>query len=80
MVFSGNGWSCIKEVMPPDMFDGEYGVALLPVQENQASSRGKGEGSWFFSSCNRNWGYLSSYNGDGPSKLEFYFSDVWTTV
>ena len=46
-MFLGNVWSCLKEVMTPDVFDGEYRVALLPMQENQASSRGEGEFSWF---------------------------------
>ena len=57
MVFFGSGCICLKEVMPPDLFDGEYGVALLPVQENQASSPDEGEISWFFSSCGGNLGF-----------------------
>ena len=43
--------------MPPDLFDGEYGVALLPMQENQASSPDEGEISCFFSSCGGNLGF-----------------------
>ena len=30
-----------------------------------------GEVSWFSSNCSRNWGILSSYSGDAPSKLVF---------
>ena len=39
MVFSGNLWSCQKEVKPLVMFDGECGMALEPMQWNWASSR-----------------------------------------
>ena len=39
MVFSGNLWSCLQEVKPLIVFDGEHGVALEPMQRNWASSR-----------------------------------------
>ena len=38
-VFSGNLWSCLKEVKPLVMFDGECQMALEPMQLNQPSSR-----------------------------------------
>ena len=38
-MFSGNLWSFLKEVKPLVIFDGERGMALEPVQGNQASSR-----------------------------------------
>ena len=44
-------------MMRPDVFEEEYGVALLPMQENQSSSCGDGEVSWFFSSCGRRLGF-----------------------
>ena len=37
-MFSGNLWSCIKEVKPLVMFDGECLKALEPVQWNHASA------------------------------------------
>ena len=37
MVFSGNLWSCLKEVKPL-VFDGESWKALEPMQWNQASA------------------------------------------
>ena len=40
------------------MFDWEHGIALHAIQENQASSRGEGDVSWFFSSCGGNLGYI----------------------
>ena len=53
------------------MFNWEHGIALHKMQENRASSLGKGEVSWVFSSCSGNLGYISSYLGDGHSKLVF---------
>ena len=37
MEFSGNLWSCLKEVKPL-VFDGECWKALEPMQWNQASA------------------------------------------
>ena len=37
-VFLGNLWSCLKEVKPPVVFDGEHRMALEPMQGNRASS------------------------------------------
>ena len=53
------------------MFDWEHGIAWHAIQGNWASSHGKGEVSWVFSSCGWNMGIFSSYGGDGHSKLEF---------
>ena len=36
---SGNLWSCLKEVKPLVVYDGERGIALAPMQGNRASSR-----------------------------------------
>ena len=38
-MFSGNLWSCLKEVKPLVVFDGECLKALEPMQWNQASAR-----------------------------------------
>ena len=40
------------------MFDWEEEIALHSIQGNQASSCGKGEVSWVFSSSGRNLGYI----------------------
>ena len=37
-MYSGNLWSCIKEEKPLVVFDGERGMALEPMQWNQATS------------------------------------------
>ena len=47
------------------MFNVEHGIALHTVQGNWASSCGKGEVSWFFSSCPGTWAIFSRYDGDG---------------
>ena len=39
MCVSGNLDSCLKEVKPVVLYDGEWGVALKPMQGNQALSR-----------------------------------------
>ena len=57
-MFLGTLWSSIKQVKAPYVFDGEHGSALHAMQGNRASSRGKGEISWFFSSCGGNLGYI----------------------
>ena len=67
-MFSVNVCSCLKEVKPPDVFDGEYGVALLPVQENRASSRGEREVSWFYLSCGRILGFPLKLRWGWPLK------------
>ena len=38
-MFSGNLWSSLKKVEPLVLFDGERGMALEPMQLNQASYR-----------------------------------------
>ena len=53
------------------MFDCEHGIALHAMQGNRASSLGKWEVSWFFSSWVGTSGIYSSYGGDGHSKLVF---------
>ena len=44
--------------MAPYVFDWEIAIALDTIQGNRASSHGKGEVSWVFSSCGRNLGYI----------------------
>ena len=43
MVCLGNLWSCLKEVKPPVVFDGERSMSLEPMQGIWASSRSEGE-------------------------------------
>ena len=50
------------------MFDVVHGIALHPVHCNQASSRGEGEVSWFFSSCGRTLGYILQLRQGWPFK------------
>ena len=50
------------------MFDGEHGKTLHAMQGNRASSRGKGEVSWFFSSCGGNLGYILELRRRWPFK------------
>ena len=50
------------------MFDGVLGIALHAVQGNQASSRGEGEVSYIFSSCDRNLGYILKLRQGRPFK------------
>ena len=40
------------------MFDGYHGIALHATQGNQASSRGKGKVSWFFTTFAGTLGYI----------------------
>ena len=53
------------------MFDGDHGITLHAVQGNQASSRREGEVSWFSRVAAVTWRIISSYSGDGPSKIMF---------
>ena len=39
MGVSGNFWSCLKEVNPLVVYDVECGMAVEPMERNQASSR-----------------------------------------
>ena len=53
------------------MFDWENRTTLHAMQGNQFSSLAEGEVSWFSSSCGGNLRAISSYGGDGHSKLVF---------
>ena len=57
-MFLGTLWNSITQFKAPYMFDGELGIALPTMQENQASSHGEGEFSWVFLSCAGNLGYI----------------------
>ena len=46
--------SSTKQIHAPYLFDEEHGLAFHSMQGNQASSHGKGEVSWIFSSCGGN--------------------------
>ena len=39
MYVSGNFGSCLKEVKPLVVYDGEQGIVLAPMQGNRAQSR-----------------------------------------
>ena len=53
------------------MFFGERGIALHAMQGKQASSRGEGEFSLFFSSFGGNLVIFTNYGWDDPSKIVF---------
>ena len=57
-VLLGTLWSSIKQIVAPYVFHWENAIALHAMQGNRASSHGKGEVSWVFSSCGRNLGYI----------------------
>ena len=40
------------------MFDCEHGIALHPMQGIRASSPAESDGSWDYSSCGMNLGYI----------------------
>ena len=67
-VFLGTPWRSIKQVKAPYKFDGEQGIALHAMQRNRALSCGKGEVSWFISSCGRNLGYILELRRGWPFK------------
>ena len=50
------------------MFDGDNGIAVHAMQGIQASSRGKWEVSWFFSSCGGILGYVLELRRGWPLK------------
>ena len=54
------------------MFDWEHGIALHPMQENQASSRNEEEVSWHFSSCGRNLGYIIGLRREWPFETPLF--------
>ena len=68
MGVSDNIWSCLKEVKPLGMYDVECGKALESMQGIWASSRGKGEVSWFFSHCSGILGYILDLGQGWPLK------------
>ena len=71
-VFLGTLWISIKQVKAPYLFYGEHGIALHRMQGNRVSSRGKGEVSWFFSSCSRNLGYILDLQRECPFKTRVF--------
>ena len=65
-VVLGTLWFSIKHNEAPYVFDWEHGIALHTVQGNRASSPGKGDVSWDFSSCGRNLGSILELQQDWP--------------
>ena len=57
-VFLGILWSYNKQINASYVFDWGHVIFLHAMQANLASSRGKGHGSWLFSSCSANLGYI----------------------
>ena len=51
-----------------------------PLQGNRASSLREGEGSWFFSSCGGNLGYILELRQGEPLTTFVFFSDVRTPL
>ena len=51
------------------MFDWEHVIFLHAMQANLSSSRGKGHGSWPFSSCSGNLGYILQLQQGWPFKI-----------
>ena len=49
----------------------EHGIALQTMQVNQASSHGEGKSHDFSRVAAGTWGFLSSYDRNGPSKFVF---------
>ena len=54
----GNFGSCLKEVKPLVVYDGEQGIPLHAMKGNPASFLSEWQVSWFFSSCGGNLGYV----------------------
>ena len=61
-------WSSIKEIKALFVFDGELGIALHAMQGNRASSQGKGEVLYCFSTWGRNLGYILEFHWERPFK------------
>ena len=59
-------WNTIKQITAPYVLDGEYSIALDTMQGNWASSRGKVEVLWFFSSCGAILGYIPELQWGWP--------------
>ena len=57
-VFLGTLWCSIKKIEAPYVFDMEFGIAMHAIQGNPASFPSEGDGSYDFSSCGRNVGYI----------------------
>ena len=67
-VFLGTLWSSIKAVKTAFMFDRKHGLSLHAMQGNRASSHGRAEVSWLFSSCSMNLGYILQLRRGWPFK------------
>ena len=57
-VFFGTLWCPVRQIEAPYVFDCEYGIPLHAMHGIQGSSPGEGDGSWDFSSCGFNLGYI----------------------
>ena len=67
-VFLGTLCSCTKQINAPYLFYEEHGFAFNAMQGNRASSCGKGEVSWIFSSCGGNLAYILELRRGWPFK------------
>ena len=71
-VFLRTLWCSMKQVKARYVFDGKHGIALHEMQGNRASSRGKGEVSWFFLNCGMNLGYILRLRRGWPFKTSVF--------
>ena len=62
------------------MFDWENAISLHSMQGNRASSRGEGEVSWIFSSCEQARRVYSRFATGMPILNGGLFSEVTTIV
>ena len=63
-VFRGSSWVASRVSRTLSRLKREGGISLETLQRKRASSRVEGRISWFFSSCSRKLGFLSSYDGE----------------
>ena len=66
IVFLGTLWCSIKKIEAPYLFDWENGIALHAMQQNRASFPSERDGSYDFSSCGRNLGYIRELQRGSP--------------
>ena len=64
--FSGILCSSIKQIKAHYLFDWEQGIALHAMQGFRASFPSEGDGSYDFSSCSKNMGYIRELQRGWP--------------
>ena len=70
-VFLGTLWCSIKQIEAPYVFDWEHRIALHACRGIGPHLVVRGKSHVFSQVAAGMWGILSSYGGDGHSKLEF---------